>query len=213
MPGRITVCRFLPQADVIQIGETHTLIFVVHPSAPMRGLLNAILSVGSIVAIPISPYLADWRGRRLAIVIGLLIMFVGVALQTASQNIQHFIAARFLVNLLSLGSYFLVKINIRSRLVSASPSPTALLLFLSRNCATCNIVQRLPPSTIQHGTLDQLLLHGPPMERSKFHQLGVGVFHPSYRLPQLQSCSLPSGSPQSLQDGRFLLKPFSRFIL
>jgi sugar porter (SP) family MFS transporter len=68
-----------------------------HPSASMRGLLNAILSVGSIVAIPISPYLADWRGRRLAIVIGILIMFVGVALQTASQNIQTFIAARFLI--------------------------------------------------------------------------------------------------------------------
>lgn len=63
----------------------------------MRGLLNAIMSVGSMCAIPISPWLADWRGRRLAIIIGILIMFVGVALQTASVSLGMFIAARFLV--------------------------------------------------------------------------------------------------------------------
>jgi len=67
------------------------------PSASTLGLLNAIMSVGSIVAIPISPWLADWRGRRLAIIIGLLIMFLGVALQTASQNLGMFIGARFLI--------------------------------------------------------------------------------------------------------------------
>lgn len=63
----------------------------------MRGLLNAIMSVGSMCAIPISPWLADWRGRRLAIIIGILIMFVGVALQTASVALGMFIFARFLV--------------------------------------------------------------------------------------------------------------------
>ncbi|KAF8464659.1 general substrate transporter [Kalaharituber pfeilii] len=68
-----------------------------HPSPPMLGLLNAIMSVGSMVAIPISPWLADWRGRRLAIIIGLFIMFVGVALQSAAQNIDTFIGARFLI--------------------------------------------------------------------------------------------------------------------
>lgn len=68
-----------------------------HPSSATLGLLNAIMSVGSIVAVPISPWLADWRGRRLAIIIGLVIMFIGVALQTASQNIRMFIGARFLI--------------------------------------------------------------------------------------------------------------------
>lgn len=70
---------------------------IVNPSSATLGLLNAIMSVGSIVAIPISPWLADWRGRRLAIIIGLAVMFIGVALQTASQDIRMFIGARFLV--------------------------------------------------------------------------------------------------------------------
>jgi len=67
------------------------------PSPSMRGLLNAIMSVGSMCAIPISPWMADWRGRRVAIIIGVMIMFVGVALQTASVNIAMFIVARFLI--------------------------------------------------------------------------------------------------------------------
>lgn len=69
------------------------------PSPAMRGLLNAIMSVGSMCAIPISPWLADWRGRRVAIIIGVLIMFVGVALQTASVALGMFIFSRFLVGL------------------------------------------------------------------------------------------------------------------
>src|SRR3954464_10642269 len=68
-----------------------------HPSPANRGLLNAILSVGSIVAVPFAPVLADWRGRKIAIMIGLFILFVGVALQTAAQNLGMFIGARFLI--------------------------------------------------------------------------------------------------------------------
>jgi len=67
------------------------------PRPDQLGLLNAIMSAGSMCAIPISPWLADWRGRRIAILIGLLIMFVGVALQSASTKIDMFIGARFLI--------------------------------------------------------------------------------------------------------------------
>jgi len=68
-----------------------------NPSSSQLGLLNAILSVGSICAIPISPILADWRGRRFAIIIGLFTMALGVALQTASIQLGMFIGARFLI--------------------------------------------------------------------------------------------------------------------
>jgi len=67
------------------------------PTDDELGLLNAIMSAGSICAVPISPFLADWRGRRLAILIGLVIMFVGVALQSAATNLGMFIGARFLI--------------------------------------------------------------------------------------------------------------------
>lgn len=55
------------------------------------------MSVGSIVALPITPYIADGLGRRAGVVIGCLIMVLGVVLQSIGSNIQMFIAARFLI--------------------------------------------------------------------------------------------------------------------
>ena len=55
------------------------------------------MSVGSIVALPITPYIADIAGRRAGIITGCLIMIVGVVLQSIGANIHMFIAARFLI--------------------------------------------------------------------------------------------------------------------
>jgi len=68
-----------------------------YPSASQRGLLNAIMSVGSIVALPAVPYIADILGRRTGVMIGCTIMIVGVVLQSASVNLSMFIAARFFI--------------------------------------------------------------------------------------------------------------------
>jgi MFS family permease len=43
------------------------------------------------------PYLCDIYGRRIAIIAGCLFLFVGVAIQSASQNFSMFIAGRFFV--------------------------------------------------------------------------------------------------------------------
>jgi sugar porter (SP) family MFS transporter len=66
-----------------------------HPTGSILGLFSAIMSVGSIVAIPFVPYVADILGRRMGVLIGCLIMCLGVALQTISINFRMFIAARF----------------------------------------------------------------------------------------------------------------------
>ncbi|KAG9238026.1 putative lactose permease [Amylocarpus encephaloides] len=68
-----------------------------NPNPATRGLLNAIMSVGSIVALPITPYIADIFGRRIGIITGCLIMIGGVVLQCIGINIQMFIAARFFI--------------------------------------------------------------------------------------------------------------------
>jgi len=68
-----------------------------NPSPATRGLLNAIMSVGSIVALPITPYIADIWGRRMGVMIGCIIMIIGVVLQSIGVNIQMFIASRFLI--------------------------------------------------------------------------------------------------------------------
>jgi sugar porter (SP) family MFS transporter len=53
------------------------------------------MSIGSLVALPVVPYIADGLGRRWGIMIGCLIMILGVVLQTISINLKMFIAARF----------------------------------------------------------------------------------------------------------------------
>ncbi|KAG4418078.1 hypothetical protein IFR04_008815 [Cadophora malorum] len=67
------------------------------PGPSTRGLLNAIMSVGSIVALPITPYIADIAGRRAGVMTGCIIMIIGVVLQSIGVNISMFIAARFLI--------------------------------------------------------------------------------------------------------------------
>jgi len=55
------------------------------------------MSVGSIVALPITPYIADIAGRRAGVMTGCIIMIIGVVLQSIGVNISMFIAARFLI--------------------------------------------------------------------------------------------------------------------
>jgi len=66
-----------------------------HPSGSLLGLFSAIMSIGSIVALPVVPYTADILGRRMGIMIGCIIMVFGVILQSISINFRMFVAARF----------------------------------------------------------------------------------------------------------------------
>jgi MFS family permease len=66
-----------------------------HPSGSIKGLFSGILFLGSLLALPITPYIADGLGRRWGIFIGAVIMIFAVVLQSASINFQMFIAARF----------------------------------------------------------------------------------------------------------------------
>ncbi|KAK3110149.1 hypothetical protein LTR53_015864 [Teratosphaeriaceae sp. CCFEE 6253] len=70
-----------------------------HPSPATLGLLNAIFSVGQVVGLPFVPLLADGIGRKWTILLGSSLIFLGVVLQTASNTIGMFIAARFIIGL------------------------------------------------------------------------------------------------------------------
>jgi len=58
---------------------------------------NAIQNIGSIAAIPFSPFLADGIGRRATIFLGCCIMLIGVIIQSAANSIGMFIAARGII--------------------------------------------------------------------------------------------------------------------
>ncbi|KAK8217256.1 hypothetical protein M8818_001509 [Zalaria obscura] len=68
-----------------------------HPSGSLLGLFGSIYSIGSLAGLPIAPYIADHFGRKKAIWAGCSILFVGVAVQSASQNFKMFVASRFFV--------------------------------------------------------------------------------------------------------------------
>ncbi|KIV94782.1 hypothetical protein PV10_02514 [Exophiala mesophila] len=68
-----------------------------HPRGGKIGILNAIMSIGSLSAIPFVPYAADFLGRRAGILLGCLIMLVGVVLQSISTNFGMFLGARYLL--------------------------------------------------------------------------------------------------------------------
>ncbi|PSN75129.1 MFS transporter [Corynespora cassiicola Philippines] len=65
------------------------------PSGSIKGLFSGIMFLGSLLALPITPYIADGLGRRWGICIGSIIMILAVVLQSASTNFKMFIAARF----------------------------------------------------------------------------------------------------------------------
>jgi MFS family permease len=56
------------------------------PSPSHIGLLLCIMFIGSLVAIPFAPYIADGLGQRRDVMVGCVIMFLGVVLQGLDFN-------------------------------------------------------------------------------------------------------------------------------
>ncbi|KZS90368.1 hypothetical protein SISNIDRAFT_415529 [Sistotremastrum niveocremeum HHB9708] len=67
------------------------------PSGGKLGLLSAIQNVGSLTGLAFAPYVTDAYGRRISIFVGAFLMIVGASLQSASQSVEMFIGARFLI--------------------------------------------------------------------------------------------------------------------
>ncbi|GIK06036.1 hypothetical protein Aspvir_010154 [Aspergillus viridinutans] len=68
-----------------------------HPRGSILGLFNASMSLGSLIGLFIVPYLIDWAGRKIGLVIGCLIMLLAVGLQSGARNFGMFVAARIIL--------------------------------------------------------------------------------------------------------------------
>ncbi|KAK4239088.1 sugar transporter [Achaetomium macrosporum] len=67
------------------------------PQGSDLGLLGALYQIGSLVSIPIVPFVADRFGRKIPITIGCIIMVVGAVLQAAAQNLGTFMGGRVML--------------------------------------------------------------------------------------------------------------------
>ncbi|KAK5065261.1 hypothetical protein LTR84_001099 [Exophiala bonariae] len=81
----------------LQILPSYTEYF--HLNTATNGLNNAASWMGAILATPFLQILPDTFGRKRAILFSALICFVGIALQSAAQNIGMFIVSRIIVGL------------------------------------------------------------------------------------------------------------------
>ncbi|KAH7304087.1 major myo-inositol transporter iolT [Stachybotrys elegans] len=68
-----------------------------YPSSSTLGLLNAMYSLGALMAIPFIPTVSQYLGRKKTIVTGSIIMMVGAGMQTGSVNEDMFLASRWLL--------------------------------------------------------------------------------------------------------------------
>lgn len=69
------------------------------PRSTLLGLISAMYSLGAIVVLPLVPPVTDHLGRRNAITLGSVLMIIGAAIQTASQNFAMFVISRLIIGL------------------------------------------------------------------------------------------------------------------
>ncbi|KAI1087376.1 MFS general substrate transporter [Rostrohypoxylon terebratum] len=68
-----------------------------NPTEGKLGLLNAMYSLGALMAIPFVPTISQCLGRRWSIMIGSLILCIGAGLQAGSRNTDMFLASRWIL--------------------------------------------------------------------------------------------------------------------
>ncbi|KAK5042978.1 hypothetical protein LTR13_000748 [Exophiala sideris] len=81
----------------LQILPSYTDYF--HLNTATNGLNNAASWMGAILATPLLQFVPDNFGRKKAILLSAIVCFIGIILQSASQNIGMFIVARMIVGL------------------------------------------------------------------------------------------------------------------
>lgn len=66
-----------------------------NPSKATLGRLSAMYSIGSIVSLPVVPFLSDRFGRKIPITVGCVIMIIAAAVQASAFGRPQYEGARF----------------------------------------------------------------------------------------------------------------------
>lgn len=65
-----------------------------NPKGSTLGLLTALYSIGSIISLPVVPFVADHLGRKAAIALGCIVMITGATIQATAQGLTNFMVGR-----------------------------------------------------------------------------------------------------------------------
>jgi MFS family permease len=99
-----------------------------HPKGSTLGFFNASMSLGSLIGLFFVPYMIDYAGRRVGVVVGCVIMLLAVGLQSGARNFGMFISARLII-----GFGDTIVLNSAPLLIAeiAHPQDRAVLVTLS----------------------------------------------------------------------------------
>jgi MFS family permease len=81
---RMYVCR--PNRFVFDILTSFSVFH--NPNSTILGLMSSLYSLGSLASLPFVPWVTDRLGRRMAILVGSIIMIIGAVLQMAAQDCE-----------------------------------------------------------------------------------------------------------------------------
>lgn len=116
-----------------------------NPTPAILGLMNAIVPAGNLLINFFVPYMADHWGRKRTLIIGDIILFIGIAIQTGSVNMGMFIASRFIGGVgasFGTGPYLITEL--------AHPQHRAILTTIYN---TCYYVGAIIAAWATYGTL------------------------------------------------------------
>lgn len=68
-----------------------------NPKGSTLGLLTALYSIGSIISLPVVPFVADHMGRKAAIAFGCVVMVTGALIQGTATGLTRFMVGRSLI--------------------------------------------------------------------------------------------------------------------
>ncbi|KAH8841771.1 hypothetical protein MCOR27_010563 [Pyricularia oryzae] len=88
--------------------------FMHNPQGAWLGFINAIYSLGAVVAFPLAAMVCNRWGRKIGLWLSIIAACVGTAVQTAAQDDKSFIIARFIMGIsqgLSIGAPLLIAEN------------------------------------------------------------------------------------------------------
>lgn len=68
-----------------------------NPTGSALGFLTALYSIGSIISLPVVPFVADHMGRKAAIALGCIVMITGAIIQGTAKGLTNFMVGRSLM--------------------------------------------------------------------------------------------------------------------
>jgi MFS family permease len=106
--------------------------FMNYPTGAWLGLINAVMTLGAFVTLPLQAWTADRFGRRCCLYFGILSCILGTALQTAAYNQVMFILARFFIGVSS--AWFGISVVLITEIAYPSHRAKVTALFQCQFC-------------------------------------------------------------------------------